>query len=107
MKTLIFSLVLVASLSAGQSKQTFTGSITDEICAGSHAPMRMGPTDAECTNACILAHSARYALYDGKNTYILSDQMLPIKLAGQKVRVTGTLDVKTKTIKVDSITAAK
>jgi hypothetical protein len=46
-------------------------------------------------------------LYDGKEAYTLSDQKAPEKFAGQKVTVTGTLDAKTKTIKVDSINAAK
>lgn len=69
--------------------------------------MRMGPTDAECTTACIDVHGASYVLYDGKDVYMLSDQRMPEKFAGQKVKVTGTLDAKTKTIRVDSITGAK
>ena len=69
--------------------------------------MRMGPTDAECTIACISAHGAAYILYDGKNVYTLSDQRTPEKFAGQRVRVVGTLDAKTRTIEVDSIGAAK
>jgi hypothetical protein len=67
----------------------------------------MGPTDAECTTACIDVHGASYVLYDGKDVYMLSDQRMPEKFAGQKVKVTGTLDAKTKTIRVDSITGAK
>ena len=69
--------------------------------------MRMGPTDAECTKACIKEHDASYMLYDGKEAYTLSDQKTPEKFAGQKVTVTGALDAKTKTIKVDSIAASK
>lgn len=65
--------------------------------------MRMGPTDGECTIACVQAHGATYVLYDGKETYSLSDQGTPEKFAGKRVIVTGTLDAKTKTIKVDSI----
>jgi hypothetical protein len=38
---------------------------------------------------------------------MLSDQRTPEKFAGQKVRVVGTLDAKTKAIQVDSISAAK
>jgi hypothetical protein len=108
MKQLIVSLLAVAALSAVQSKQTFNGTITDSMCAkGSHAQMRMGPTDADCTIACVMAHDAKYVLYDGKDVYTLSDQRMPEKFAGQTVRVTGTVDAKTKTIRVDSITAAK
>ena len=109
MKHLIVSLLALSALSAGQGKQTFTGTITDDMCANSsgHAQMRMGPTDAECTKACVLAHGASYVLYDGKNVYTLSDQQTPEKFAAQKVNVVGTLDAKTRTIQVDSITAAQ
>ena len=69
--------------------------------------MRMGSNDAECTIACIDAHGAQYVLYDGNDAYTLSDQKTPQKFAGKKVTVTGTLDVKTKTIQVDAITEAK
>ena len=107
MKHLIMSLVAVAALSAAPGKQTFTGIITDSMCAADHSHMRMGPTDAECTIACISAHGATYVLYDGKDVYTLSDQRTPETFAAQKVRVIGTLDAKTKTIEVDSVSAAK
>ena len=95
-------------MAAPQGKQKFTGAITDSMCAeADHSRMRMGPTDAECTIACIDAHGASYVLYDGKEVYALSDQRTPEKFAGKKVTVTGTLDAKTRTIQVDSITAAK
>lgn len=109
MRSLILSLLLVAALSAAQAKQTFTGVVTDSMCArdDGHAGMRMGPTDAECTRLCVMVHDAAYVLYDGKDVYALSDQQTPEKFAAQKVRVIGTLDAKTKTIQVDSMTAAK
>jgi hypothetical protein len=108
MKPLVLSLLAIAALAAAQGKQKFTGVITDSMCdMGDHSRMRMGSTDAECTVACINAHGALYVLYDGKQVYTLSDQQTPEKFAGQKVAVMGTLDAKTKTIKVDSIAAAK
>ena len=108
MKPLILSLLAIAALSPSPSKQTFTGTITDDMCANAnHSQMRMGPTDAECTVACVSAHGATYVLYDGKVAYTLSDQRMPEKFAGQKVTVTGTLDAKAKKIQVDTITAAK
>ena len=108
MKHLILSLLAVASVSAAQAKQTFTGIVTDDMCAkAGHAQMRMGPTDAECTIACIGAHGAAYVLHAGQDVYALSDQQTQEKFAAQSVRVTGTLDAKTKTIKVESMTAAK
>jgi hypothetical protein len=112
MKSLIVSLVLVAAFAAAQGKRKFTGVITDSMCSSAdHKGMRMGPTDAECTIACVAAHGALYVLYDGKEVYTLSDQTAPEKFAGKKVTVTGTLDARTKTIHMDngagSIAAAK
>lgn len=108
MKPLILSLLAAAGLSAAPANQTFTGVITDSMCAkADHSQMQMGPTDADCTAACVSVHGALYMLYDGKDTYILSDQNTPAKFAGQKVRVVGTLDAKSKKIQVESITAAK
>ncbi|PYU30124.1 MAG: hypothetical protein DMG31_14730 [Acidobacteria bacterium] len=106
--SLALSLLAVAALRAAPPKQTFTGTITDSMCAkADHSQMQMGPTDAACTMACVSVHGAAYVLYDGKNTYTLNDQRTPEKFAGQKVKVIGTLDAKTKTIQADSITAAK
>jgi hypothetical protein len=113
MKPALFSVILAVALSAAQEKpsqgkQTFSGVITDEMCPlGTHSHMRMGPTDAECTKACVMSHDSKYVLYDGKSAYILSDQQTPEKFAAQKVRVTGTLDTKTMTIRVDSIAPVK
>jgi hypothetical protein len=107
-KPSILSLLAIAVLSAATGKQTFTGTITDSMCTtADHSQMKMGPTDADCTKACVSIHGATYVLYDGKNVYELSDQKTPERFAAKKVTVTGTLDAKTKTIKVDSITAAK
>jgi len=100
--------LLAIALLAAPGKQTFTGIITDSMCEkGDHSGMRMGPTDAACTMACVSIHGASYVLYDGKETYELSDQKTPEKFAAMKVTVTGTLDPKTKTIHVDSMAAAK
>lgn len=90
--------MLVAA--ANQSK-TFTGVITDTMCGDNHAAMKVSP-DAKCVRECV-KHGSKYALYDGKNVYVLSDQQTPEKFAAQKVKVTGTLYEKTKVLKVDSI----
>ena len=108
MKPLVFGLLALTALSAAPGKQTFIGTITDSMCpTADHSQMKMGPTDAECTLACVRIHDAMFVLYDGKNVYDLSDQKTPEKFAAKKVKVTGTLDAKTKTIHVDSITAAQ
>ena len=96
-------LLAIAVLTASGSDQTFTGTITDSMCpTGDHSKMRMGSTDAECTVACVRA-GASYVLYDGKTTYALSDQTTPVKFAGAKVKVFGTLDAGAQLIRVDSI----
>ena len=108
MKRLILNLLAIAALAAAAGKQTFTGVITDSMCpTGDHSQMKMGPTDAECTIACIREHGATYVLYDGKKVYDLNNQQTPEKFAGKRVTVTGTLDAKTMTIQVDSIAVVK
>jgi hypothetical protein len=108
MRFVALGLLALAWLSAAQGSQTFTGTITDSMCDDAdHSHMRMGPTDAECAVACVDAHGAPYVLYDGKNVYALSDQRTPQRFAAQKVTVIGTLDARTRTIHVDSMTAAK
>lgn len=74
-----------------------------------HASMRMGPTDAECTIACVDAHGTLFVLVAGRDVYTLSDQQLPRKFAGQRVRVTGTVETinSGKIFHVKSIVAAK
>jgi len=103
MKPLLFGSLIIAALVAAPGKQKFTGVITDSMCSSAHHKgMRMGPTDGECTIACVMANGALYVLYDGKEVYTLSDQNTPEKFAGKKVTVTGTLEAKTKTIQMDS-----
>ena len=100
--------LLAGAAVAAPAQQTFLGVITDSECGSAgHAVMRMGPTDAECTYACIQAHGASYVLLSGKTVYNLSNQQSPEQYAGRKVRVTGTLDAKTNTINVSAILAAK
>jgi hypothetical protein len=87
--------------------QKFTGTITDDMCPkADHKDMHMD-SDPKCVDECIKSMKGKYVLYDGKDTWILSDQTAPAKFAAKKVTVTGTLDEKTKTIKVDKIQAAK
>lgn len=103
---LAVGVAIATSPGAAQEPRTFSGVISDDQCAKEgHAAMRMGPTDAECTKICIVAHGAAYVLLDENEVYALSDQKAPEPFAGQKVTVTGTLDPKTKTIRVASIKA--
>ncbi len=104
--TRIATVFLAAALLLGAaSKQTFTGVITDTMCGADHKMMRISP-DSKCVRECVKA-GAKYALFDGKNVYTLSDQQTPEKFAAQKVRVTGTLNVKTNVIAVEIIQPVK
>ena len=108
MKYLVGGLLALV-LAAAPGKETFTGVITDSMCArGDHSSMKMGSNDAECTRACVEAHGAEYVLFDGKGAYTLrGNDKLADQFAGQKVVVTGTLDAKTHSIQVAAITPAK
>ena len=97
---LIFAGGLIAS---GASQQTFTGIITDSMCGKDHAMMKVSP-DSKCVLECV-KHGSKYALFNGKTSYVLSDQKVPEQFAGKKVRITGTLYEKTQILKVDSIKA--
>jgi hypothetical protein len=110
MKRLLIVLLAAGSLSAAQQEQrTLTGVITDQMCAGvGHQAMRMGPTDAECARMCVLAHESVFVLEAGKDeVYTFTDEQKVEPFAGQRVRVVGVVDAKTKIIRVESISAAR
>jgi hypothetical protein len=102
MKTL-FTLFAGAVLASAAAPKTFTGVITDSMCGKDHAMMGVKP-DSKCVLECVKSGS-KYALLEGSNVYELSDQKAPEKFAGQKVKVTGTLNGNV--LQVESITAAK
>ncbi len=102
--TKLASLLVAGALVAGAASQTFTGVITDSMCGKDHSMMKVSP-DSKCVKECV-KHGSKYALFDGKNVYVLSDQKTPEQFAGQKAKVTGALNEKTKILKVDSIAAA-
>lgn len=108
------ALLVVASISyAAPKAKTFSGEVMDSQCAmmGSHAEMEkmkgMGDDSKMCTLKCV-EMGGKFVLYDAakKATYMLDDQEKPKEFAGQKVKVTGTYDKATKTIKVNSIEGA-
>jgi MinD-like ATPase involved in chromosome partitioning or flagellar assembly len=106
-KTLLTLTIAAGSVFAADAPRTFTGVITDTMCAKDHSHMGVTP-DAKCVRECVrMDKRYKYALYDGKNVYVLSDQQTPEKYAAQKVKVKGTLFTKTNIIKVDSIEPAK
>ena len=104
-KQIAITLAAAALMWAAPASQTFTGIITDDMCAkADHKEMKMG-SDEKCVTECIKGMNGKYVLYDGKDTWALTDQKSPAKFAAKKVTVTGTVDAKTKTIKVAKIEA--
>jgi hypothetical protein len=95
------SILLTAGLAITAKAATFTGVITDTMCGAKHEMMKNQP-DVQCVRMCTRGQSD-YALFDGKAVLKLSDQKMSAKYAAQRVKVTGTLDEKTHTIKVASI----
>jgi hypothetical protein len=98
----LFVLAMAVGNALAQKEQTFVGKIGDSQCGLKH-PMGMG-SDKECTLKCVKM-GGKFILADQKKNvvYQLDDQKTPEQYAGQTVKVTGTLDSKTKTIKVKSI----
>jgi hypothetical protein len=97
------SILTIIGLAFGAQAATFTGVITDTMCGAKHEMMKNQP-DAQCVRMCAKGQS-EYALFDGVNVLKLSDQKTPARYAAQRVKVTGALDEKTRTIKVTSIEA--
>lgn len=88
-------------------KQTIIGYIGDSQCGLKH-PMEMGD-DKTCTLKCVES-GGKFILADRDNGIVYNldkaGQEKARQFAGQKVKVTGTVNAKTKTIKVASIEAA-
>jgi hypothetical protein len=98
--------VFVSCVHAAEAPKTFTGVITDTMCGSRpHSNMMKDKTEEECVRQCARG-SYGYALTDGTTLMKLSDQKTPAKYAGQKVKVTGVYDEKSKTLKVASIESA-
>jgi len=102
MRRVILLAAAIATTIAAADQQMFNGVITDTMCGKSHG-MIAGQPDDKCVAICVKGSSTQYALYDGKSVLKLSDQKTPAKYAAQRVKVTGTLNEKTQTIKVSSI----
>src|SRR5215469_76908 len=95
-----------------KGEKAYTGEIMDSTCAkmGNHDAgykLTATSTPRDCTEACVKA-GAKYVLYNAstKTVYELDNQDKAKDLAGQKVKVKGTLNPATKTIQVDTIQTA-
>lgn len=105
MKLTILMLAAAATMWAGN---TYVGVVTDTMCGADHAHMGIQP-DEKCVRECVKMAGGKwkYALLQGRKMYVLSNQALPEKFAGRKVKVTGTLYEKTGVLKVDRMEAAE
>jgi hypothetical protein len=104
MKTTVMVLALFAMVTVARAADTFIGVISDTMCgAKPHSLMKLrGQTDAECIKMCTKGPYV-YALLAGTNIMKLSDQKAAAKYPARSVKVTGTYDEKTNTIRVISI----
>ena len=114
MKQSLFITALCVGAGFGVARaadHTFTGEIMDSQCAqmSSHDNMMKseGAKNArECAIACVKS-GGKYALYDpaAKRVYQLDNQKKARDYAGQKVRITGTLDSGSDSIHIINIQA--
>jgi len=94
------AVVLVSPVSAGGKAETITGEVSDAMCGAKHM---MEGSAADCTRACV-SKGAKYALVSGDKVYTLdtTDKAALAeldKLAGEKAKVSGTVDGDTITVK--------
>jgi len=108
-------LVWLLSVSVcGAAEQTWTGTITDSMCAKSHtaniehalesAGRRM--TEHECTVGCVARRGQKYVFVSNGKTYQIENQQAPEleTHAAEEVRLSGTLKGK-DTIVVSKVSA--
>ena len=98
---------------AGATK-TFRGEVSDSQCAfnvhsltRSHEEMlkskSMGGTSRSCSQYCIEHLGGELVLSSGATVFRLDNQSAARQFVGQRAKVVGTLDPKTKTIHIVSI----
>ncbi|MFZ0419634.1 MAG: hypothetical protein WAM04_16160 [Candidatus Sulfotelmatobacter sp.] len=76
--------------SSALPSQNYEGMLTDTHCGAKHSAA-VGMSAADCTRACV--HSGEhFALVDGEKAYILEGDEAALKrMAGQRVKIVGTL----------------
>ena len=104
MKSISRSFALTLLLSLAALAETYTGVITDTMCGAKAHTMFKGRPDPDCVRLCVKGPYV-YALRDGDSVRKLSDQKTSARYAAQRVKVTGTYDAKSNTIKVTAMEA--
>ena len=75
-------------------QQTYEGMITDTHCGAKHSAA-IGATATDCTIRCVRA-GEQFVLVDSETIYLLDGDLGALKrVAGQRVRIVGTLNGKT------------
>ncbi len=108
--------VTALSYAGDEQVRTFRGEIADNQCAlnihsltHSHQEMlkskSMGGDSTSCAQYCVRYLGGFLVLSSKKDVYRLDDQASAEKFAGKRVKVTGTLDAKSKTLHVTKIEA--
>jgi hypothetical protein len=116
LRLLLLLLVCAPATFAQTKSELFTGEIADSSCAynvhslsRSHKEMlkskEWGSTAADCTRRCVNKFGASYVLVHNNDVYRLEQQAMAEKFAGQKVKITGTLEDSSKPIHIESIEA--
>jgi hypothetical protein len=102
-------LILLASSVCAISAETWKGSISDKMCGASHH----GQEAVSCTRSCVKNGSA-YVFVTGKDSVLDIENQKDAKIAaeldkfaGQTVSITGSASKDGKTVKIESIKAAK
>src|SRR5580698_2638897 len=107
-------ILAVSSAARAQNMKVFRGEVSDSQCAlnihsltRSHQEMlktkSMGGTSNTCSTYCIEHLGGTLVLSAGKDVYKLDRPDLVHGFEGQKVKIVGTLDVKTNQIHVMKI----
>jgi hypothetical protein len=116
--TAVLAIALCLSAAGGDKPKvkTFTGEIADSQCSlnvhsltRSHEEMleskSMGGTSRSCTLYCIQYLGGDFVLSSKNDVFRLDDQDKAKQFAGVKVKITGTMDPKTKLVHVESMEA--
>ena len=87
-----------------RNSETFTGEITDSICAEGHN-IRITKGMKNCVLTCVKFDGAQFVLYNSeiKHVYQLDDQLQPEAFAGQEVTIIGRYDKEANAIHVITI----
>ena len=107
--TFCILLALTVSAVCVMSAETWKGSISDKMCGADHH----GQEAVSCTKGCV-KHGSPYVLVTGKDKVLDIENQKDAKIAaeldkfaGKEVSVTGTASSDGKSVKIESIKAAK